>query len=71
MKEIDPNGVEERAKRRLRRRNYVSSGPNFCWHIDDYNKLKPYGFPIHGCICGYSRRILWLQLVKSNNNPRR
>jgi len=35
-----------------------------------YNKLKPYGFPIHGCICGYSRRILWLELVKSNNNPK-
>ena len=34
-----------------------------------YDKLKPYGFPIHGCICGYSRRILWLEVVKSNNNP--
>ena len=33
-----------------------------------YDKLKPYGFPIHGCICGYSRRIIWLELVKSNNN---
>ena len=32
-------------------------------------KLKPYGFPIHGCICGYSGRIIWLELVKSNNNP--
>ena len=35
-----------------------------------YDKLKPYGFPIHGCICGYSRRIIWLELVKSNNNPK-
>jgi len=34
MKEIDPKGVEERVARRLTRRNYVSSGPNFCWHID-------------------------------------
>lgn len=35
-----------------------------------YDKLKPYGFPIHGCICRYSRRIIWLELVKSNNNPK-
>lgn len=34
-----------------------------------YDKLKPYGFPIHGCICGYSRRVLWLEVVKSNNDP--
>lgn len=34
MKEIDPKGVEERVARRLTRRNYVSSGPNFCWHVD-------------------------------------
>lgn len=34
-----------------------------------YDKLKPYGFPIHGCICWYSRRIPWLEVVKSNNDP--
>ena len=35
-----------------------------------YDKLKPYGFPIHGAVCGYSRRIMWLEVVKSNNDPR-
>ncbi|KAK3716555.1 hypothetical protein QZH41_006386, partial [Actinostola sp. cb2023] len=35
-----------------------------------YDKLKPYGFPIHGAIDGFSRRILWLEVVKSNNDPR-
>ena len=34
-----------------------------------YDKLKPYGFPIHGAIDGYSRKILWLELTKSNNKP--
>ena len=34
-----------------------------------YDKLKPYGFPIHGAIDGFSRRVLWLQVVKSNNDP--
>ena len=22
------------------------------WHLDGYDKLKPYGFAIHGCIDG-------------------
>lgn len=26
--------------------------PNFLWHIDGYDELKPYGFAIHGCIDG-------------------
>ena len=34
-----------------------------------YDKLKPYGFPIHGAIDGFSPRVLWLQVVKSNNDP--
>ncbi|KAK3742548.1 hypothetical protein QZH41_017038 [Actinostola sp. cb2023] len=63
MKKIDPDGVKDRKARRLSRRNYVSMGPNFCWHLDGYDKLKPYGYPIHGCICGYSRRILWLEYL--------
>ena len=24
------------------------------WHLHGYDKLKPYGFVIHGCIDGYS-----------------
>ncbi len=37
--------------------------------MDGYDKLKPYGFPIHGCIDGFSRRILWLNVARTNNNP--
>ena len=69
VREMDPEGCEMRKGRRLRRRQYRSPGPNFCWHIDGYDKLKPYGFPIHGCIDGWSRRILWLEVCRSNNNP--
>eukprot|EP00731_Ephydatia_muelleri_P000292 Em0001g292a len=29
-------------------------GPNWCWHIDGCDKLKPFGFPIHACIDGFS-----------------
>ena len=34
MKELDPEGVEQRRRKRLSRRKYVSYGPNFCWHVD-------------------------------------
>lgn len=47
----------------------IRAGPNYCWHMDGYDKLKPYGFPIHGCIDGFSRKMLRLRLSKSNNCP--
>ena len=80
---------------------FTSQGPNFAWHCDGYDKLKPFGLPIHGCIDGYnnsmklnfqksscvhviwkqyywnifilyrfSRRIMWLKVASSNNNPK-
>ena len=67
---LDSDGVRERARRRLARRRYINPGPNFVWHVDGYDKLKPYGFAIHGAIDGYSRRILWLEVGVSNNNPK-
>ena len=69
LKVLRPHLVEERRIRRLHRRSYANPGPNFCWHVDGYDKLKPFGFAIHGCIDGYSRKIMWLHVGKSNNNP--
>ena len=54
---------------RLKRRVYQNPGPNYSWHIDGYDKLKCWGFPIHGAIDGFSRRILWLEITRSNNSP--
>lgn len=50
---IDPEGVQARLSNRLVRREYFSKGPNFLIHIDGYDKIKKYGFGIHGAICGY------------------
>ena len=69
LRELDPDGTETRRARRLRRRQYVSIGPNFCWHADGYDKLKPYGFPIHGCVDGFSRKILWIKVFRTNSDP--
>ena len=50
LQKLDPDGVGDRRKKRLRGRAYHSKGPNFIWHIDGYDKLKPFGFNVHGCI---------------------
>ena len=62
----DPEGVQLRKRRRLRRRKYTSPGPNFVWHIDGHDKLKPHGFSIHSGIDGFSRHVLWLEVSTSN-----
>ena len=65
----DPEGVQLRKRRCLRHRKYTSPGPNIVSHIDDHDKLKPYGFSIHSGIDGFSRRALWLEVSTSNKMP--
>ena len=67
--ELEPAGCHERKAHRLQRRQYTNPGPNFAWYTDGYDKLKPYGFPIHGCVDGFSRRVLWLKVSRTNNDP--
>ena len=67
LRDLDPVSSLARKSRRLSRRTYVSQGANATWHTDGYDKLKHYGFPIHGCIDGFSRKIMWLKVSRSNN----
>ena len=67
---VDPDGITRRINRRLKRRKYFARGPNFLWHIDGYDKVKPYGIAIHGCIDGFSRKLIWLEAATTNNDPR-
>ena len=69
LRELDPEGSKSRKARRLKRRCYHNPGPNQTWHIDGYDKLKPFGLPIHGAIDGFSQKILWLKVTRSNNSP--
>ena len=38
-------------------------------HTDGNYKLKRFGFPIHGCIDGFSRKLMWPVVATSKNNP--
>lgn len=70
LKLLDEEGVERRKSRRLRRRAYISRGPNFTHHVDGYDKLKPFGLCISGSIDGFSRYITWLKVSYTNNDPK-
>ena len=60
LKSLDPVGVDRRKRRKLARHEYHSFRPNHTWHIDDYDKLKPFGRAIQGAIDGYSRKYFGL-----------
>jgi transposase InsO family protein len=66
---VDPEGVEDRRTRKLKRRIFHSQGPNEVWSLDGHDKLKRYGFCIHGCVDVYSRFLIWLRVAVSNNDP--
>ena len=70
MKHLDLTVVNTRKRRTLRRQLYYSQDQIWVSHLDGYDKLKPYSFEIHGCIDGYSRRVLWLSVLRSNKDPK-
>lgn len=65
----DPDGVNQIDRGRLMRQVYSNTGPGFMWHIDPYDKLKPYGICINGCFDGCSRFIVCLETSKTNSDP--
>lgn len=50
MQRIRPSTSITGLRANFVRRSYYSLGPNYVWHADGYDKLKPYGFGISGCI---------------------
>ena len=68
MQILDPDAIELRKKGRLKRRLYFAKGPNYLWHVDSYEKLKPFGFCINGCIDGFSRYMIWLNVYHTRVN---
>jgi len=67
---LDKEGVNLRRKGNIVRRCYLSKGPNFVWHLDSYDKLKPYGICVNGCIDGFSRKLIWLEAYRTSSDPK-
>ena len=69
LRELDPENIDRRQHRRLRRRKYHQPGLNYIWDIDGHDKLKPYGISTHRCIDGYARGIIWVEVAAINKMP--
>ena len=78
MNELDPDGLEARGcvgeKRKHKKGNFTSKGPNWVHSLDGHDKLMGYQnstFPlaIYGCLDTASRKLLWLKVWVSNCNP--
>ncbi|KAK7690570.1 hypothetical protein QCA50_005668 [Cerrena zonata] len=66
---VDALGVLMRWSTAIKRRVYRVRGANSLWHMDGNEKLRPWGFYVHGCIDGHSRLIIYL--LCSNNKRAR
>ena len=64
-----PAESEQRRHGTLKRREYNGQGSRYVSHVDGGDKLKYYGFPYWLEIDGWSRKILSLDVVDSNNDP--
>lgn len=47
-------------------RHYSVPGPRSLWHLDGNHKLIRWEFVIHGCVDGFSRRIMFLKCSTNN-----
>ncbi|KAG8708075.1 hypothetical protein FRC09_001464 [Ceratobasidium sp. 395] len=70
MKITEPDQLEARKRRVVKRRRFYSTGPNEIWALDQHDKWKRFGMWMHVGLDVYSGRILWLKVWKTNRNPR-
>ena len=66
---LDQEGFSRRKTHRLKRRKYRNKGLNYVWHMDGTDKFRPFDFYVHGCIDGFSTKIIWLHVANTNKDP--
>ncbi|KAE8246918.1 hypothetical protein A4X06_0g4822 [Tilletia controversa] len=66
MQEVDPQQLQARWAKTIRRRDYYVPFVNSLWHVDGHHKLIRYKIVIHGGIDGKSRVVTFMQ-ANSNN----
>ena len=66
MTRVDPQNTALRWGVVVSRRTYQVPWPNSLWHLDGHHALIPWKIVVHGCIDGFSRRIMFLR-CNSNN----
>lgn len=65
---VDPEGVEYRKYKLLRRRVYNVAGPHHLWHIDTNHKLKDFHLVVTAGIDGFSRTCVFIKCMDNNRS---
>ena len=66
MARVDPENAALRWGAVVTRRTYLVPWPNSLWHLDGHHSLVRWGLVVHGCIDGFSRRIMFLHCSPIN-----
>ena len=66
MARLDPENAALRWGAVVTRRTYLVPWPNSLWHLDGHHSLIRWGLVVHGCIDGFSRRIIFLHCSPNN-----
>ena len=53
----------------MKKESHENSSYDFMGHWNQFGKLEPFGFSIHGFVAGYLRRSIWLEASTSNKCP--
>ena len=70
LKLTEPEKVAERLGNGIIRRAFYAAGVNHFWSMDQHDKWKRFGLFWHGCMDGFTGKILWLVIWWTNSNPR-
>ena len=66
IRAVDPEGVENRKQKPIKRQVYANPYPNYVWHIDGNHKLIRWRLVIHHGIDGFSRLVVFAQCSSNN-----
>ena len=69
LREVNSEGTVHQRDHKLVWQDHFSFGSSFCWNCGNYNKLKLYGLFTYGTVDSFSRKIIWLEVCRTNSNP--
>ena len=68
LKDTEPEKVAARIGNGLICHTFYAAGVNHFWAMDQHDKWKHFGLFLHGCIDGFTGKILWLVIWWTNSN---
>ena len=70
LKLTEPDLASQRIGKRFVRRTFYAAGVNHFWAMDQHDKWLRFGLHWHGCIEGFTGKIIWLTIWWNNSNPK-